>query len=109
MVHLREVSRHVFAEYVELDIHHRTGLDILEIGVLLGVGDNTNGDIAFVAFDVGFADGEADAVDGDRTFVHAEIAALHHLAGAVVLEPVVPTAVCFMGVDTRCFLVNVAL
>ena len=64
----------VLADDVELQIDDGSGLDISEIGVLVGVGDDANRYIAFVALHIGLADREAHAVNGDGPFVHAVIA-----------------------------------
>ena len=59
------IAAQVFAEDVELDIHHRSGFNILEVGVLFGVRNDTNGYVAFVALYVGLTNGQTDAVDGN--------------------------------------------
>ena len=59
------ICRDVFAEDVELDVDDCSGLDVFEIGVLLGIGNDTNGNKAFVALNIRFTNRQTHAVDGD--------------------------------------------
>ena len=103
------IARHVFAEDVKLEVDDGADLDVFEVGILLGVGDDADGDVAFAALYIRFAGGEADAVDGDGAFVHAEISAGDHLFGGVVFKAVVPASIGFVGVNTNGFLIDVSL
>ena len=71
----------------------------------MGIRDDAYADIPFAVHHIGFANGQTDAIDTHRTFVHAEIAAHSHLTGTLVLKAVVPTALCFFDFNaTRCLI-----
>ena len=97
----------VLAEDVELDVDYGADRNILEVGVLVGIGDDAHGYIALSVFDIGFAHSETDTVDADRTLVHTEVATLYHLPVGVVLKTIVPTAVRLTHLYATCGLVHV--
>ena len=99
----------VLAEDVELDVDYGADRNILEVGVLVGIGDDAHGYIALAVLDIGFAHSETDTVDADRTLVHTEVAALYHLPVGVVLKTIVPTAVRLTHLYATCGLVHVPL
>jgi len=95
----------VFAEDVELEIDDSAHADVLEIGVLHGVGDDGH----LEGMGGGTADGERHAVDSDRAFVYGEIALQGHLAVLRIGESEIGGAVgiIYSSADSR--LVDMAL
>ena len=109
IIHECIVACKVFADDVKLEVDYRAYTDIFEVRVFVGVRNYADRHISFVALYVRFADSKTDAVDGDRTFVHAEVSACDHIWCSVVFEAVVPTAVGFACLDTYGCLVYVTL
>lgn len=104
-----EVAGEVLTDDVKLDIDLGAYIDELEVCILVGVGDDTNRHVARVTFDVRFAHGEAHAIDGDGSFVYAEVPSLDHLRCGVIGKAEVPTAVCLAALDACGFLIHVPL
>ena len=104
-----EVAGEIFANDIELDVDFGADLDEPEVRVLVGVRDNAHGYVPCIALDVGFADREADAVDGHRAFVHAEVPPTDHLRRRVVRKAEIPRAVCLAALDASGFLIDVPL
>lgn len=69
-------TRNVFADDVKLQVYLRAYFDIVEVGVVVGVGNDA--DLKTIVS--GVANGKAHTIDGHATFVHAEIATLCHFA-----------------------------
>ena len=101
----RHQSADVFPDDVELQIDHRAFDDGVEVRQVVGVGDDGH----LEAVRAGVADGEADAVDADRSFLDGHVALASHLRVSGVAEGVIPAAVglAHVGADGR--LVDVAL
>lgn len=90
----------VFADDIEFEIDGVADVEVLECGVVEGVGND--GYREGVVF--GSDDGEADAVDADRAFIDEEV-----FRGGFVAEGVVPGAVGVAAVDAASGIVHVAL
>ena len=90
----------VLAENVELDVDDGARLEIVEVGDFVGVGDDGDGEMAFV----GIHHRETHAVDGDGALRHGDVAAL-----GVVGEVVTPAAVVIHHLFACGGLINVTL
>ena len=95
----------VLADDVELEVDNRSDADVLEVGMLHGVGDD--GYLKRVLR--GVADGQRYAVNSYAALIDREVAVASHLAVQLVLEGEVGTAVSILHGDTAGGLVNVAL
>ena len=91
----------VFAEDVELDVDDGAGVEIVEVGDLVGVGDDGDGEHAGLAVD----DSEADAVDADAALGDSDAGGV----GGVVLEIETPAAVVVDDTGAGGCLVDMAL
>ena len=69
-------ARNVFPDDVKLDVHNRSHLDVLEVGMLKGVGNDAH----LKGVRCGTAHGKAYAIDGYAPLVHGEIA-MRHVCG----------------------------
>jgi len=96
---------YVFADDVELEVDDRAHADVLEVGVLKGVGDD--GHLEGVA--CGVTDGERHAVDGDGALVDGEIAVASLVGIEVVGEGEIGGAVGVGHGGAAGCLVDVAL
>ena len=98
-------SRNVFPDDVELDVDDGSLLDGVEVGVVVGVGDDA--DLEGVG--CGTANGKADTIDSHATLIDSEIAVLDHLLRALVFEGVLMAALLVLDADANGSLVNMAL
>ena len=95
----------ILAYDVELEVHHGAYLEVVEVGVLEGVGNDAYLEGVFR----GAAYGEGDAIDGDAALVHAEVAAAHHVLAALVLEGELPGALLVVDGNATGRLVDMPL
>ena len=95
----------VFAQDVKLQIDNGAHLNILEVGVLQGIGND--GYLECVI--CGIAYRERYAVDGDRTLVNGEIATKCHFLVLGILEGEVGRTIGIFFLDAGGCLVYVAL
>ena len=78
----------VLADDVELDVDERAGVDVVEIGVLEGVGDDAHLESVLG----GVTHGETDTIDSDATLIDGEIATTCHVSVEGVTEGVLVAA-----------------
>lgn len=98
-------ARNVFADDVELKVDLRADFDVVEVGVVVGVGDDAHleGVVGRVA------DGETDSIDGDAAFVYTEVSALgHRFVGGVAERETIAAFFALFG-DAGGGLVDVPL
>ena len=75
-------SAEIFADDVELNVHHCALANKVEVGVVEGVGDDCHAERVAL----GVAYGEAHAVDCHRAFLNGDVPLPRHLGGDVVTE-----------------------
>lgn len=90
----------VFADDIEFEIDGVADIEVLEGGVMEGIGDDGYGEGVIFGGD----NGEADAVDADGAFIDEEV-----FGGGFVAEGVVPRAVGIAAVNAGGGIVHVAL
>ena len=78
----------VLADDVELDVDERAGVDVVEIGVLEGVGDDAHLESVLG----GVTHGETDTIDSDAALIDGEIATTCHVSVEGVTEGVLVAA-----------------
>ena len=98
-------SRDVFADDVKLDVHHGAFFDGMEVGVVVGVGNDADLEGVFRWA----TNREAHAVDGHASLIHSEVSVLDHLFRTLVAEGVLMASLLVLDCDTNGGLVNVAL
>lgn len=98
-------SADVLSNDVELDVNHRSWLDAMEIGELVGVRDDV--DLEGVVGGITYS--KAHAIHRDRSLIYCEITTLGHFLVEIVLEcEGITTLLVFLsGADSR--LINMAL
>lgn len=79
----------VFADNVEFEVHYTAFLDLVEIGMLVGVGNDRH--LETVVLRVAY--GEAYPVHGNRSFLYGHIAFGSHFGIEVVGEGIVSASV----------------
>ena len=98
-------SGNVFAQDVKFDVDGGAYLDVLEIGVFHGIGDD--GDLEGIVR--GIAYGERNAVDRHATLVDGKVASSGHLLVVFIFKGEILAAVRVLDVGTLGSLVDVSL
>ena len=75
-------ATYVFSDDVKFDIDNGSLLDVLEVGMFVGIRDNGNREGVFLRI----ADSEACAVDSDGSFFYGQISLVRHLLIVLILE-----------------------
>lgn len=89
----------IFADDVELNVDNATNNEVMKVGVFEGIGNDAH----LKCVGRGTADCQGYTIDGDTSFVHAEIAASDHVVVAVISErKLVRPVLILYGYALRC-------
>ena len=95
----------ILANDVKLDVHTASHLEGMEVGVLVGVGDD--GHLEGIVRRV--AHRQAHPVHRHRTLVHGQVSATRHLSVKRIFEGEVPASLRIVDGNALCRLVHMAL
>ena len=79
----------VLADDVKFEVHHTALDNLVEIGMLMGIGYDGHLETAGLRI----AHGEAHAVDRNGTFLDRRVTLAHHFGRGVIYKGIIPTAV----------------